>query len=182
MNRVSVQKYLQLHFLGLLKANAEELAVDDRTIYISGEIPDDRFSTKTLPRVVVGMPRIISRDSYTAHKWRVEVAIPFLVCDGANVTHQKRQNQTNSDEDRIELIANKLITVLDNIDNHCLGQFFQFNHFSDWEEGEDIEEFSNNIFGKSIVLSLPIIYERDYEFKDGYAYGFGTYDYFDVIT
>lgn len=171
MSNVSERKFLQLHFIGLIKSVADDIATDGRQVTVSGEIPVDAFSQKLMPRVLVSMPRITERASWTYHQWRVEFQVPMLVLDKSNVTHGKRANATDSDEGRLSMMVSRLVESLSGIPNLGLCRYSLFNHFVDWDEGQDVEEFGNMLIGMPVTASFPMIFDRGKQFDSDDATG-----------
>lgn len=173
-------KWLHDSLLAILGGSAADLAVDERPVRVQGFLPDQAFTQRSMPCVVVMRPTKTDEGPWGRDYERRVYEATVLIIDGYRPT----PGDVDVAMERVELVAEKIKAVLQRAEHRNLGLAFLhvFRSLSEWAETE-AEDAGNNLVVKPMQLSVPMVLERGVVWGDAASVVvLGTEDGFAIAT
>jgi hypothetical protein len=133
------------------------LKVDQRPVTVFSHLPENAFSQKAMPMVVVERPKKTEEAPWGRDYERRVYAAPVLLVDAVGV----RPGDEHGAAERIDLLFEKVKAVLAQASNANLRLpwLHVFWSLASWDEDESTPA-GNNLIIKPLQLSVPMTLER----------------------
>lgn len=148
---------LQEALFGILSGAADDLAVDTRDVTVLNHWPEQAFTQRAMPLVVVERPMKTDTRRMGGSDERVVFDVPVLLAESCGV----KSGDESAALERMEQILNQIKGVLERAVNINLGlaTYGVFRSLCEWTEGE-VENAGNNLLVWPLKYRVSMTLER----------------------
>ena len=146
-------KHLHEALVSILIDSAGDLMLDGRPVTVFSHLPEQEFTQKALPMVIVERPQLTESGPWGGDREHRVYTVPLAIADGAGA----RPGAMQEARERIELLLDKLKSVLARPENRNLGLpwLHVFYSLCSWDE-QETEWSGNNLAVKAMTLTVPM--------------------------
>ncbi len=146
-------KHLHEALVTILLEAAPDLVAGGRPVTVFSHLPDQEFTQKALPMVIVERPSLTEESPWGGDYDHHVYTIPLAIADGTG----PRPGAMQEARERIELLLGRVKQVLHRPENRNLRLAWLHVLWSlaSWDEGET-ELAGNNLAVKAVTLSVPM--------------------------
>lgn len=155
-------KHLHEALVAILLDAAADLSVGGRPVTVFSHLPDQEFTQKALPMLVVERPSLTEESPWGGDYDHHVYTIPLAIADGAG----PRPGSVQEAKERIELLLARVKQVLSRPENRNLrlAWLHAFWSLASWDEGET-EPAGNNLAVKAVTLTVPLHVRKTKNFQ-----------------